>query len=233
MLGASGKRIGGFRGPFGVQVDIAAGLLQLVILIVLAAGVLRGDVFFAVLIVAMITVSIFLHELGHAVAALIQGVRVHRIVLHGFGGYCAHAATGPRQQLLIVLGGPAVNLALWLLSEPLAVQFRETRMTDQGVILIDTQMSYMVGLFGRMNLLLLIFNMLPVLPLDGGRTFFLCLWFFLSRDIAMRITGLVGTIIAVLWIPAAILLFLLYGMLLLFFPSIRENWRRFKGEQTN
>lgn len=233
MFGASGRRVFGFRGPLGVPVDIDAALIQLIVIIVLAVGILRGDMFFALLVIGFITVSIFLHELGHAFAAIAQGVRVHRIVVHGFGGYCSHAGAGPRQQLVIVLGGPAVNFLLWLIAEPLAVQFLETRITDQGPILIDTQMSTMIGYFAQINLLLLIFNMLPVLPLDGGRTLYLVLWYFLSRDLAMRVTGFVGLIIAILWIPAAILLFLTAGMILLFFPSIRENWRRFKGEQAN
>lgn len=233
MMWGTGRRVGGFRGPFGVPVDIDAGLVQLLMLIVLAVGVLQGNMFFALMFLAIITVSIFLHEMGHAVAALAQGVRVNRIVLHGFGGYCSHAGAGPRQQLLIVLGGPSVNLLLWLIAAPLAEQFVEHRPTDAGIIAVDTQISYIIGYFGHINLLLLIFNMLPVLPLDGGRTFFLCAWYFLSRDLAMRVTGFVGTIISVLWIPAAILLFFTTGMILLFFPSIRENWRRFKGEQAN
>lgn len=233
MLGASGRRVFGFRGPFGVPVDIDAALIQLIMLIVLAVGVLRGDMVYALMVIGMITLSIFLHELGHALAAVAQRVHVNRIVLHGFGGYCSHAGAGPRQQLVIVLGGPLVNLALWLIAGWLAEEFADTRATDQGLIAVDTQLSYMLGFFAQINLLLLIFNMLPVLPLDGGRTFFLCLWYFMSRDLAMRITGLVGLIIAILWIPAAILLFFTAGMILLFFPSIRENWRRFKGEQAN
>lgn len=233
MFGASGRRIFGFRGPFGVPVDIDAALIQLIVIIVLAVGVLRGDMFFALLVIGIIAVSIFLHELGHAVAAIAQGVRVNRIVLHGFGGFCSHVAAGPRQQLVIVLGGPAVNLLLWLVAEPLAEQFVEYRRTDEGVLAVGTQLSQMIGYFAQINLLLLIFNMLPVLPLDGGRTLFLCLWYFLSRELAMRVTGFVGLVISILWIPAAILLFLMAGMILLFFPSIRENWRRFRGEQQN
>ena len=84
--------------------------------------------------------------------------------------------------------------------------------------------------FGKINLLLFIFNMIPVLPLDGGRLFYLALWWRLPQETAMKVTGLVGLIIAVLWIPAAIAAFYFLGFILFFSPSVRDNWRRFKGE---
>jgi len=72
--------------------------------------------------------------------------------------------------------------------------------------------------------------MIPVIPLDGGRLFYLGLWWRLPRDTAMKITGLVGLIISILWIPAAVMAFFYLGFVLFFFPSIGDNWRRFKGE---
>lgn len=233
MFGGGAKRLFGFRGLLGVPVDIDAALVQLVLLIVLIVGLMRGDMTYALIIVGCIIVSIYLHEVGHAAAAKLQGVQVHRIVLHGFGGYCIHANAPPRHSLIIVLGGPAVNLALWLLSQPLAEQFLEYEASGRGVVLFQIEMSRLIGLFGQINILLCIFNLLPVLPLDGGRVLFLSAWFFASREMAMRITGFVGLIISVLWIPAAIVLFISAGVILLFFPSIRENWRRFRGMQAN
>jgi len=46
-----------------------------------------------------------------------------------------------------------------------------------------------------------------------------------------QVSGLIGAIIAVLWWPAMILLFLKLGLILFFAPSIQENWQRFKTGQ--
>jgi stage IV sporulation protein FB len=216
-----GQPIFDFKGLLGVRVTVDSSLLQLIFIIIVGFGVIGGDIVWGAIFVAMIITSIYLHELGHAAGAQSQNITVDHIMLHGAGGYCAHAVAPPKQDMITVLSGPAVNLFLWITAGPIAAMIFGDH---------STAASY-AGFFGQLNLWLFIFNMLPVLPLDGGRIAYLGLWYFLPKETATRTTGLLGLIISIVWFPAAIFLFMTYGFILLFFPSIKENWRRFRGEE--
>lgn len=235
MLRTSGKTILSFRDPFRFPVEIDASLLQLLLLIVLLVTMTGGPVLMAGFIAVALILSIYLHEVGHALAARLQGVAVSRIVLHGGGGLCYHKPAPPRTELLIVLAGPLMNLGLWYMGSEIAegtiAHAVRSATPTEGQWQVSVPLDARLWLFfAQINLFLCLFNMLPVLPLDGGRTFFLGAWYFMPREQAMRVTGLVGTVFAVLWIPAAIYAFMVLGVVLLFFPSIRQNWRRWKGE---
>lgn len=111
--------------------------------------------------------SLVLHELGHALQARREGVEIEGITLWLFGGVARFKGMFPSAgaELRIALAGPAVSLVLGggfvgaaaLLHGPEAVN---------GV----------AAWLGYINLLLLAFNMLPALPLDGGRVFRALLW---------------------------------------------------------
>ncbi len=226
---ANDKALFGFTGPFGVPVNVNQSLLMLALMLLAFVGFVDGNIAFVALLLVFLLVSIYLHELGHALGAMSQGVAVKQIVLHGGGGYCAHGPAGPKQSVVLVAAGPLVNLMLWLAAEPISDAVLAFGGEGPHVAEIADQILF----FGSINLWLCVFNMIPVLPLDGGRLFYLALWWRLPRETAMKITGLVGVIIAVLWIPASIAAFYFLGFILFFFPSIRENWRRFKGEPLN
>lgn len=226
---ANDKALFGFTGPFGVPVSVNQSLLMLALMLLAFVGFVDGNIAFVALLLVFLLVSIYLHELGHALGAMSQGVAVKQIVLHGGGGYCAHGPAGPKQSVVLVAAGPLVNLMLWLAAEPISDAVLAFGGEGPHVAEIADQILF----FGSINLWLCVFNMIPVLPLDGGRLFYLALWWRLPRATAMKITGLVGVIIAVLWIPASIAAFYFLGFILFFFPSIRENWRRFKGEPLN
>lgn len=220
------KALFGFTGPFGVPVSVKQSLLMLAAVLFAFVGVMDGNIAFVALLLTFLIVSIYLHELGHALGAKSQGVAVKQIVLHGGGGFCAHGPAGAKESLVLIASGPLVNLTLWLASSPIS-----------GVVLAlggDTaqiaEIARYIQFFGTINLWLFIFNMIPVLPLDGGRLFYLALWWRLPQETAMKVTGLVGLIISILWIPAAFAAFYFLGFILFFFPSIRDNWRRFKGQ---
>jgi len=216
----------GFTGPFGVSVSIKQSLLMLVLVLFAFIGVMDGNVGFVALLLVFLIVSIYLHELGHALGAKSQGVAVRQIVLHGGGGFCAHGPAGPKESLVLIASGPLVNLTLWLAAQPIS----EAVLAFGGEAAQVAEIARYILFFGTINLWLFIFNMIPVLPLDGGRLFYLALWWRLPQATASRITGLVGLIISILWIPAAFAAFYFLGFILFFFPSIRDNWRRFKGE---
>jgi Zn-dependent protease len=136
--------LAGFR--IGAHWSFAAALV--------VAGLTRGGVSGVVFSLALFA-SILLHELGHALVARRRGVIIDGIDLHFFGGV-AKMRTPPRSandEIAIAVAGPLVSLALGLgfLALSLAVPVQ------------------MVAWLGIANVVLAVFNMLPALPMDGGR----------------------------------------------------------------
>ncbi|MCY0888922.1 MAG: M50 family metallopeptidase [Alicyclobacillaceae bacterium] len=106
----------------------------------------------------LLFVVVFLHEMGHAVAAELHGCKVKKVTLLPFGGVAEleYGAMGfrPRVEASIAVAGPAVNLLLIGISVLLS----------GNIHLIE----FARELFD-LNLWILLFNLLPALPLDGGR----------------------------------------------------------------
>jgi Zn-dependent protease len=111
--------------------------------------------------------SLLLHELGHAVQARRDGVVIEGITLWLFGGVARFRGLFPSAaaELRIALAGPLVSLALGVAFLGIAAASH----------LPDAVEGVVVWL-GSVNLALLGFNLLPALPLDGGRVFHGLLW---------------------------------------------------------
>lgn len=226
-----------FQGPFGVPVEIGASLLFLAFIffgldLSSPQVVLHGVVSFV-----MVLVSIFLHELGHAWAAKVQGVTVRKVMLYGGGGYCEHESTTPYQSEFIVLMGPLVNLALWAVSSLAAYWVFNSAMhgaavgpVDSSALQVQMVLTYWLQVFAWINLFLFAMNMVPVQPLDGGQLLHLALLRILPADAAVRIAGAVGVVFALLWLPAMVWLLFTVGWALLFVPSIWVHWCMLTGK---
>ncbi len=228
-----------FRGPMGIRVDIGSSILFLIGLILFVN--LNGSLMNGVVFILMLVASIFLHELGHAWGNRVQGIPVARIMLHGFGGFCQATRAGtPREQELIVAMGPIVNLVLWAFAG-IGQWWIMNSIVGQGVpdqnalnvLMAQNQLKLQIwsylNTFAFLNIALFVFNMLPVQPLDGGKLFHLAMLRLMPAPAALRVTGGVGLATAVLWIPAAIYLFMTVGFILFFFPSIKLHWEMFNG----
>lgn len=133
--------------------------------------------------------SVLIHELGHAVTARIYGVKTKEITLWFLGGL-AQFDEMPRQkgaEAVTAIAGPITSFLLagisWFL-------FHNT--SDNPAIL------FIFGYLSTTNLALGIFNLLPALPLDGGRVLRSLLALWLSHSRATQISGLTSRIIAVL-----------------------------------
>lgn len=106
--------------------------------------------------------SILIHELGHAAMIGALGFGRSVIVLGGFGGVTTNQRQArPWQNLLISLAGPVVGAAFALL---LALLFMNV-----GFLSTDRMMSEWIPLMIRANIAWAIFNLLPIVPLDGGQ----------------------------------------------------------------
>ena len=209
---STGALIYQFRGPWGVPVQVGSSILLLALLFVMGSTT-PEDFFYSAIFFGLVMLSIYLHELGHAWGALIQGIPVSRVVLYGGGGFCEHCSGTPRESELIVAMGPIVNLTLWAICSLIAPAID------------DPALYWLISSTAMINIFLAVLNLLPVLPLDGGRLLHLLFLRFMPERPALILSGLVGLLLAVLWIPLMILSFVFFGLVLFFIPSISLHWR--------
>jgi Zn-dependent protease len=136
----------------GFPIEVNLTFLILLGLVFLVRGGLLG-----IVLTLLVFTSILVHELGHAIVARKLGVRIAGIELQFFGGM-AKMVTPPRSardEILIAVAGPAVSLSLAMI----------------GITLGVVTGSPWVNYFGVTNLILGVFNLLPALPMDGGRIY--------------------------------------------------------------
>jgi Zn-dependent protease/CBS domain-containing protein len=115
----------------------------------------------------MFFASLLAHELGHALVARREGMEIEGITLWLFGGVAKFRGMFPSAgaELRIALAGPLVSLVLGVLFVLLA--------WGNG---LPAEVDGVAAWLGYINLLLLGFNLLPALPLDGGRVLRALLW---------------------------------------------------------
>ena len=169
-----------------------------------------------ILWVLCVFVSILIHELGHALVQRKFGYDPE-IVLHGFGGYAMYHEThrcGTFRSILISFAGPAAGFLFYALLIPLSYVVLQSESLRQNINLRLT-----LAFLEHINLWWGLINLLPVLPLDGGRICYHILTHFRRHDgeiWARRISMLVGFTIAVLMFqmrqPYAAILFLMLGI---------------------
>lgn len=141
-----------------------------------------------VILSILVFVGVGLHELGHALVALAQGARVRAITLMVLGGVTEieHEEATPSQTFWMAIAGPLVSVALAALG--LALGRIEALPLDVQLLLV---------LFGWLNLFVAAFNMIPALPLDGGRILKALLQWKLDEARATRVAAGVGRAFAV------------------------------------
>ncbi len=110
--------------------------------------------------------SVLLHELGHSLAARLQGIRVESITLFLFGGIAqiARESNTPGQAFQVAIAGPLTSLSLFLL------------LTGATALPLQAPAATMAGSLAQINLILALFNLLPGLPLDGGQVLKSLIW---------------------------------------------------------
>jgi Zn-dependent protease len=129
----------------------------------------------AVLLILIVFAVVVMHEFGHALMARRFGIATHDITLLPIGGVARleRMPREPRQELLIAVAGPAVNVVLALVfAGVLAVIGGAGSFADLGTLLNDPApfdgRVFLVQLVA-INIWLLAFNLLPAFPMDGGR----------------------------------------------------------------
>ena len=209
----------------GVEIGVNWSWLVVFVLIAwsLAAGVfpdqnpdLSSSTHVAMALVAatLFFASLLGHELGHATRAQREGMEIDGITLWLFGGVARFKGTFPSAgaELRIALAGPAVSLAVGAACVAAA-----------SALALPEPVDGVLAWLGYINLLLLVFNLLPALPLDGGRVLRALLWrargdFAWATSVGAEI----GRGFAFLFIAGGMLLFVFQG-------SFSGAWLAFLG----
>jgi Zn-dependent protease len=119
--------------------------------------------------------SILLHELGHALVAIRNGIPIQGIDLWMFGGVAklGRDTDSPGVEFRVAIAGPLVTLAIVLLCFGLGVLVSNTdqvldssRFAETGV---QGATTAVLGYLASINLIVMVFNLIPGFPLDGGR----------------------------------------------------------------
>lgn len=166
---------------------------------------------------------VLLHEYGHAIAARKYGVKTRDIVLMPIGGVARleRMPEKPFQEFVVAIAGPAVNVAIAvLLFFVLSFVVEEGGFREMMVAAIQTRgigqeivtesgylMSPVVHFFIYLaftNVVLVIFNMIPAFPMDGGRVFRALLSMWLGRPRATKIAAWLGQVIALLLVATGL-----------------------------
>lgn len=111
--------------------------------------------------------SVLMHELGHSLVAIAQGIRVRSITLFLFGGIAAieRESNTPKEAFQVAIAGPAVSFILFV---GLTVSYTLLPLGEASTLVLERLAS--------INLILTIFNMMPGLPLDGGQVLKSAIW---------------------------------------------------------
>src|SRR3954454_747139 len=157
--------------------------------------------------------SIVLHELGHAFAAMRNGIGITNIQLWIFGGMARmdREADGPATEFKVAVAGPLVTFAIVVVLTAVGLiavgpeEFKRAVAieSDSGV----SGVMAMIGWLASINLLVLLFNLLPAFPMDGGRIARAIAWWRTGdRNAATRFAANLGRVFAYIFIGGGLLL---------------------------
>jgi Zn-dependent protease len=159
--------------------------------------------------------SVFGHELSHALMARAEGIEIEEIVLHPFGGLARLKTQpqNPRAEFRIAVAGPAASFLFALLA------FVGAKIAALGNYEATVVVFFLIA---AGNLLLALFNLFPGYPLDGGRVLRAILWRRSGNIIdATRKAGICGVLIGGVLV--------LFGVYILIAPNWRPTQPYFMG----
>ena len=172
---------------FGIEVRVHLVFVLWIAFDLIRLGVRDGLEFWAVTSVFLFGI-VLLHEYGHCYAGRLVGGSAERILMWPLGGLAFVAAPyKPTPQLIVAVGGPLVNVAFLVLLTPAMLVSDHvlwySNLIDLrfGVPPSDRFHLYL-SVFYAINLDLLLFNLIPAFPMDGGRILRSLLWYRLGLE---------------------------------------------------
>jgi Zn-dependent protease/CBS domain-containing protein len=181
----------------GTDVRIHLTFFLLIAWFALSAGSRGGttDAIVAVLFVLAVFACVLAHEFGHVLMAQRFGIKTRDVTLLPIGGVAniERMPEKPEQELAIALAGPAVNVVI---ATVLILAFGIDTDPQRLSASLTGSFSDFVNRLALVNVILVVFNMLPAFPMDGGRVLRALLSFRLDRSLATRIAASIGQAVA-------------------------------------
>ena len=180
-------------------------------------------------LILVLFVCVVLHELGHALTAKRFNINTQKIILLPIGGVATleKMPKKPGQELLVALAGPAVNVVIAILLSiivPVKSYFNFDAVVLEEVLYQPTFQNFLFYLFIA-NVMLVVFNLIPAFPMDGGRVLRALLSFKLGRVAATKIASSIGQGLAILFFVFGLFFnpFLILIAFFIFFGAYGEN----------
>lgn len=187
--------------PFGIRITVHWTFLILIAYITFIAyrqGSNTVQILFSILFILLIFVCVVLHELGHALAAKRYGINTRGITLLPIGGVASldKIPEEPRRELFVAIAGPLVNVGIAAL---LFLFLLLSGFDFYNFNIVDDDYGRILPSLMVVNILLVLFNVIPAFPMDGGRIFRALLAMKLNRVKATNIAARTGQAFAVLF----------------------------------
>lgn len=216
----------------GIKIKVHWTFFFLIIWIIfdeLKRGGTTDSILFNIAFVFAVFLCVVLHELGHALTAKRFGIVTKKITLLPIGGMASFdkMPESPKQELLVVIAGPLVNLIIAVLLYfivPVQELFNQSFTDAYDIFKSFTLQNFLFYLF-IVNVGLIVFNLIPAFPMDGGRILRALLAMKINRVKATQIASSIGQFIAVIFLLIGFLYnpFLIFIALFIFLGAYGEN----------
>ncbi|WP_228852965.1 site-2 protease family protein [Aegicerativicinus sediminis] len=217
---------------FGVKIIVHWTFYLLLIWVALSellSGSSTTSVLFNIAFVLAVFACVVFHELGHAFTAKRFGIKTKKILLLPIGGMASfeRVPESPKQEMLVVLAGPFVNIVIALIlffiipiGDMFNLRFQETIET-----LNDFSFQNFLFFLFIVNVGLVVFNMIPAFPMDGGRILRALLAMQIGRVKATQIAASIGQFIAIVLLLIGLMdnPLLIFIALFIFVGAFGEN----------
>jgi len=167
----------------------------------------------ALIFVVLLFLCVLLHEFGHIFTARAFGIRTPEVILLPIGGVSRleHIPERPREEFLIAVAGPLVNIVIALVLMLIGV----AKLPTDPLAALANNDGSMIERLAVVNLFLALFNLLPAFPMDGGRVLRALLASRLGYLHATETAAMIGQ-----WVAFALGFLGLFGNPLLIFIAI-------------
>ncbi|NNE25533.1 MAG: site-2 protease family protein [Saprospiraceae bacterium] len=159
-----------------------------------------------ILYVFSLFLCVILHEYGHALAARRYGVGTEDIILSPIGGLARlhRIPENPKQELVIAIAGPLVNLIIALILFLIILIVGQFELTQQESMTMLIHPIGFIQMVLLLNIVLFVFNLIPAFPMDGGRILRAGLSLKLDRLKATRIASITGRFLSVVFMVVGV-----------------------------
>ncbi|MDF2620120.1 MAG: peptidase [Xanthobacteraceae bacterium] len=154
-----------------------------------------GAAWEGVAFVALLFLCVLLHEFGHIFAARRYGVNTPEVTLWPFGGIARleRIPEKPSEELIVALAGPAVNVVIALV----LLIFLGGHVGMEHIESIENPNTSLLAKLAAANIFLVVFNLIPAFPMDGGRVLRAILAMNMSHAQATQTAASIGQALAI------------------------------------